>query len=69
MNKNMKVWAIKLRGRSFYKNSYDIPVIFPTRCLAMQEAENIADWKNRNPHNRSPRTEIIRVRVHIEEIT
>ena len=69
MNKDRKVWAIKLRGRSFYKDSYDIPFIYPTRRHAMQEAENIAEWKNRNPNNRSPKTEIIRVKVCIEEIT
>jgi hypothetical protein len=68
MKKNMKVWAIKLRGRSFYKDSYDIPFVYPTRIAAVMETEKIADWKNRNPMNRSPSTEVVRVRLRIEEI-
>jgi hypothetical protein len=68
MKKDIKVWAIKLRGRSFYQDSYNIPFLYPTKSAAMLETEKIADWKNRNPHNTSPRTEIIRVRARIEEI-
>jgi hypothetical protein len=68
MKKDIKVWAIKLRGRSFYKDSYDIPFVYPTRRHAIEEAEKIADWKNRNPMNRSPSTEVVRVRLRIEEI-
>lgn len=36
---------------------------------AVLETEKIADWKNRNPMNRSPSTEIICVKVCVEEIT
>jgi hypothetical protein len=68
MKKDMKVWAIKLRGRSFYKDSYDIPFVYPTRIAAVMETEKIADRKNRNPMNTSPSTEVVRVRVRIEEI-
>ena len=68
MKKDMKVWVIKLRGRSFYKDSYDIPFVYPTRRHAMEEAEKIADWKNRNPMNTSPSTEVVRVRLRVEEI-
>ncbi len=68
MKKEMKVWAIKLRGRSFYKDSYGIPYLYPTRPGAVQDTLAIADRKNRNPMNTSPSTEIVRVRVLIEEI-
>jgi hypothetical protein len=68
MKKDMKAWAIKLRGRSFYKDSYNIPFVYPTRLHAMEEAEKIADRKNRNPMNTSPSTEVVRVRLRIEEI-
>ncbi len=68
MKKDMKVWAIKLRGRSFYKDSYDVPYLYPTRIAAVMETEKIADLKNRNPMNRSPSTEVVRVRLRVEEI-
>lgn len=68
MKKDLKIWAIKLRGRSLYQDSYNIPYLYPTRVAAMLETENIADWKNRNPMNRSPSTEIVRVRVRVEVI-
>lgn len=68
MKKDTKAWAIKLRGRSFYQDSYNIPYLYPTRLDAVEEALKIADWKNRNPMNRSPSTEVIRVRVRIEEL-
>ena len=66
MNKNMKVWAIKLRGRSLYQDSYNIPYLYPTRVAAVLETERIADRKNRNQMNTSPSTEIVRVRVRVE---
>lgn len=66
MKKDLKLWAIKLRGRSLYKDSYNIPYLYPTRVAAMLETENIADRKNRNPMNTSPSTEIVRVRVRVE---
>jgi hypothetical protein len=68
MKKDMKVWAIKLRGRSFYKDSYDVPYLYPTRIAAVMETEKIADRKNRNPMNTSPSTEVVRVRLRVEEI-
>jgi hypothetical protein len=68
MKKDTKAWAIKLRGRSFYQDSYDIPYLYPTRVAAMLETERIADAKNRNPMNINKSTEIIRVRVRIEEL-
>lgn len=68
MKKDLKLWAIKLRGRSLYQDSYNVPYLYPTRIQARWETENIADWKNRNPMNRSPSTEIVRVRVRVEVI-
>lgn len=68
MNKEIKAWAIKLRGRSLYKNSYDIPYLYPTRVAAMLETEKIADSRNRNPMNITPSTEIVRVKVRVEVI-
>jgi hypothetical protein len=68
MKKDLKAWAIKLRGRSLYQDSYNIPYLYPTRIEAKLETEEIADWKNRNPHNVSPSTEIVRVRVRVEVI-
>lgn len=66
MKKDLKLWAIKLRGRSLYQDSYNVPYLYPTRLDAVEEALKIADWKNRNPMNRSPSTEIVRVRVRVE---
>ena len=68
MKKDLKLWAIKLRGRSLYQDSYNIPYLYPTRVAAMLETERIADSKNRNPMNTSPSTEIVRVRVRVEVI-
>ena len=68
MKKDLKVWAIKLRGRSLYQDSYNIPYLYPTRLDAVEEALRIADWKNQNPMNRSPSTEIVRVKVRVEVV-
>ena len=66
MKKDLKAWAIKLRGRSLYQDSYNMPYLYPTRLDAVEEALKIADRKNRNPMNTSPSTEIVRVRVRVE---
>ena len=68
MKKEIKAWAIKARGRSFYQDTYGIPFLYPTRLSATEQAHRIADRKNRNPMNRSPSTEIIRVKVRVEMI-
>jgi hypothetical protein len=68
MKKDLKAWAIKLRGRSLYQNSYNIPYLYPTRLDAVEEALRIADSKNRNPHNISVSTEVVRVKVRVEVI-
>ena len=68
MKKDIKAWAIKLRGRSFYQDTYGIPYLYPTRIYANYMATTIADRENRNPMNRSPSTEVVRVRLRVEEI-
>lgn len=68
MKKDLKAWAIKLRGRSLYQDSYNIPHLYPTRLDAVEEALKIADRKNRNPMNTSPSTEVVRVKVRVEII-
>jgi hypothetical protein len=69
MKKDIKAWAIKLRGRSFYQDTYKIPYLYPTRLDAVEEALRIADRKNRNPNNVNVSTEVVRVKVRIEEIS
>jgi hypothetical protein len=61
-------WAIKLRGRSLYRDTYKMPFLYATRRQAIEEAEKIADRENRNPNNRSTKAEAIRVKVRIEEM-
>ena len=68
MKKDIKAWAIKLRGRSLYQDTYNIPFLYPTRLRAMEEIEKIADRKNRNPANTYPSTSVVRVKLRIEEI-
>lgn len=68
MKKDIKAWAIKLRGRSFYQDTYGIPYLYPTRLDAVEEALRIADLKNRNPNNVSPSTEVVRINVRVEVI-
>jgi hypothetical protein len=68
MKKEIKAWAIKTRGHSLYQDIYGIPFLYPTRRLAMEQADRIADRKNRNPLNRSPSTEVVRVKVRVEII-
>ena len=68
MKKDIKAWAIKLRGRSLYQNSYNIPYLYPTRVEAELEMERIADLKNRNPHNINVSTQLVRVKVRVEAI-
>jgi hypothetical protein len=62
LKKEMKAWAIKLRGRSFYLSSTGSPWTFLTK----KEAENFADSVTRTT---DVAAQPIRVRVRIEEIT
>jgi hypothetical protein len=61
MKIEFKSWAIKLRGRSFYKMSAGGPATFNTR----QDATIFAGSLERNT---GIKAEPVRVRVRIEEI-
>jgi hypothetical protein len=61
VKKEMKVWAIKLRGRSFYLSSTGAPWTFATRKEAYHFAQKVASYQNVT-------AEPVRVRVRIEEI-
>jgi len=61
MKKDIKAWAIKLRGRNFYQNNDGVPYLFETKKAASSVAarvEAIGDTL----------AEAVRVRVRIEEI-
>jgi hypothetical protein len=68
MKKEIKAWAIKLRGRSFYQDTYGIPFFYPTRSEATNVAGRISLSHTRNPANVSPSTEVVRVKVRVEVI-
>jgi hypothetical protein len=55
-------WAIKIRGRSFYKMSIGGPVTLNTKQDAVAYAESITQ-------RTGVKAEAIRVRVRIEEMT
>ena len=61
MKKDMKVWAIKLRGRNFYLSSTGSPWTFMTKKEAESFAQNVA-------RHYGVTAQPIRVRVRIEEI-
>jgi hypothetical protein len=60
MKISIKSWAVKLRGRSFYKMSTGSPVTMSTK----READLFADSITRTT---GVKAEAIRVRVRIEE--
>ena len=60
MKKDIKAWAIKLRGRSFYLSSTGAPWTFATKAEAEHFAQNVS-------RNHGTTAEPIRVRVRIEE--
>lgn len=62
MKIEIKSWAIKLRGRSFYRMSTGGPVTFNTR----EDATIYADSVNRTT---GIKTQVIRVKVRIEEVS
>jgi hypothetical protein len=62
MKKDTKAWAIKIRGRSFYKISTGGAVTLSTKQEAVIYAESIT-------RTTGVKAEAIRVRVRIEEIT
>lgn len=68
LKKETKSWAIKLRGRNFYRDVYGMPFLYPTQIEATLEVERLANQKNRNPNNTNVSAELVRVKVRIEEI-
>jgi hypothetical protein len=62
VKKDIKAWAIKLRGRNFYQSTDGNPFLYRTRTAASSVAMRIRAYE-------SILTETIRVRVRIEEIT
>ena len=62
MKKITKCWAIKLRGRSFLLNSSRDPFLFRTEIEAKRMAHEITFHKE-------IKTEVIRVKVRVEETT
>jgi hypothetical protein len=61
MKKDIKAWAVKLRGRSFYKMSTGGAVTLNTKKDAMSLADTITQI-------RGVKAEPVRVKVRIEEI-
>jgi deoxyribose-phosphate aldolase len=62
MRRDTKAWAIKLRGRSFYKTSTGGPVTLTTKQDAVIYAESIT-------RTTGIKAEAVRVKVRIEETT
>lgn len=62
IKKDIKTWAIKVRGRSFYQSlSTGMPYFYAVKQEASHAAKTIA-------HLHNCKAEPIRVRVRIEEI-
>lgn len=72
MKKDFKAWAVKIQGYGFhylYQDSYDIPILYPTRREAMDEVERLADLKTMNVRNKNLKAEAVRVNVRVGERT
>ena len=61
MKKDIKIWAIKLRGRSFFSLN-GIPFLYTTKLDASAVAMRVAE-------RQGIKAEPIRVKVRIEETT
>ena len=61
IKKDIKAWAIKLKGRSFYQNIDSVPFLFSTKTGALSVAMRISSMD-------SILAVPIRVKVRIEEI-
>jgi hypothetical protein len=61
IKKDMKAWAVKLRGRSFYQGTDGNPFLYTTKLDASSVAMRMA-------LEQAITAEPIRVRVRIEEI-
>jgi hypothetical protein len=61
MKKDVKAWAVKLKGRSFHQSTDRNPFLYTTKSAALDVAMRIQHWE-------SIKAEPVRVRVRIEEI-
>ena len=61
IKKEMKAWAIKLRGRSFYQNLDGMPFVYHTKSAASIIALRVRSI------NSTP-AEPIRVKIKVEEV-
>jgi hypothetical protein len=61
MKKDIKAWAVKIRGRSLYSNNIGIPHIYKTQASALEGCRSIEMFDQ-------IKAEPVRVRVRIEEI-
>ena len=61
MKKDIKAWAIKLRGRSFHQGSDGNPFLYATRADASIVAMRFGSWQ-------SIKAEVVRVKARIEEV-
>lgn len=62
MKKDIKAWAIKLRGRSFHQAHDGVPFLYTTKAAASRVAIRIRTFRD------AP-VGPIRVKIRIEEIT
>jgi hypothetical protein len=61
MKKDIKTWAIKLRGRSFYSNNDGHPHLYKTLKSALIRSQALEFFEE-------AKAEPVRVRVRVEEI-
>jgi hypothetical protein len=61
MKKDIKAWALKIRGRNFYSNNIGLPHIYKTQASALEGCRYIEMFDQ-------IKAEPVRVRVRIEEI-
>ena len=61
MKKDIKAWAIKLRGRNFYSNNDGHPHIYKTRASALLRSQALEFFDE-------AKAKPARIRVRIEEI-
>lgn len=60
MKKDIKTWAIKLRGRSFYQNQDGIPFFFSTKSAASIIALRVEKIDG-------TKAEPVRIKMRVEE--
>ena len=61
MKKDIKAWAIKIRGRNFYSSNIGVPHIYKTHASALEGCRYLELFDH-------IKAEPVRVRVRIEEI-